>query len=86
MGTIVLQLLMLAVVAYLVLHLVQPAAWHGSRARGLIWAGAPRRRGPPDAPGPTLRCNNPASRSSEKRAQQTPGYCWRTLSLYLSVP
>ena len=36
MGTIVLQLLMLAVVAYLVLHLVQPAAWHGSRARGLI--------------------------------------------------
>jgi hypothetical protein len=39
MSTIVLQLLMLAVVAYLVLHLVQPAAWHGSRARGLIWAG-----------------------------------------------
>ena len=39
MGTIVLQLLMLAVVAYLVLHLVQPAAWQGSRARGLVWAG-----------------------------------------------
>ena len=39
MSTIVLQLLMLAVVAYLVLHLVQPAAWHGSRARGLIWVG-----------------------------------------------
>jgi hypothetical protein len=34
MGTIVLQLLMLAVVAYLMLPLAQPAAWPGTAAPG----------------------------------------------------